>query len=98
MKSCEENHCWHIYRGPVWQVLPDGHSVYKCCRCPARSSFHREHAPDQGYSRVTALHGRGRPYVDAVQIHPGHPKKAYTRRFHASGLEIMLFRKQDASN
>lgn len=37
------DHCWHAYCGPIWMVIPDGHTVQKCCKCPAMRTIHVDH-------------------------------------------------------
>lgn len=37
-------HCWHALRGPIWMVIPDGHTVQKCCECSATRTIHVDHA------------------------------------------------------
>jgi len=37
-------HCWHLFRGALLMVVPDGHIVEKCCKCTATRSLHRDHA------------------------------------------------------
>lgn len=27
-------HCYHLYTGPLYMSVPDGHVVLKCCKCP----------------------------------------------------------------
>ena len=39
----EHKHCWHDYRGAIWMVIPDGHIVQKCCKCPKTRVIHAEH-------------------------------------------------------
>lgn len=36
-------HCWHQFHGPIWMVIPDGHTVQKCCKCDAVRTVHVEH-------------------------------------------------------
>jgi hypothetical protein len=46
---CKEHiHCWHRHEGPIWMVIPNGHVVQKCCKCPAMRTMHRDHACDWG--------------------------------------------------
>src|SRR5438094_5250299 len=42
-KPTNHTHCWHVYRGAIWMVLPDGHVLEKCCLCPATRTVHVEH-------------------------------------------------------
>lgn len=42
-KESSHNHCWHIYRGPIWMVIPDGHVLQKCCKCDATQMAHVDH-------------------------------------------------------
>lgn len=49
MHNCERTtqkheHCFHAYRGVLHMVVPDGHVVLKCCKCPEMKTEHREHA------------------------------------------------------
>lgn len=37
------DHCFHIVRGPWWMVVPDGHVLEKCCKCPRTRTVHAEH-------------------------------------------------------
>lgn len=37
-------HCWHLFSGPIWMVLPDGCVIEQCCECPANRVIHRDHA------------------------------------------------------
>lgn len=39
-------HCWHMHRGPIWMVIPDGHVVQKCCKCPHTRTIHSDHMFD----------------------------------------------------
>lgn len=41
-------HCWHAYRGAIFMVIPDGHMVQKCCKCPATRTVHVEHSGGYG--------------------------------------------------
>ncbi len=36
-------HCFHVYRGPIWMVIPDGHTVQKCCKCLTTRLVHVDH-------------------------------------------------------
>lgn len=36
-------HCWHIFGGPIWMVVPDGHVVEECCHCHQHRTIHIEH-------------------------------------------------------
>jgi hypothetical protein len=40
----EHEHCWHAYRGALHMVIPDGHTVQKCCKCEATRTIHMDHA------------------------------------------------------
>ena len=42
--GCGQVHCFHIYRGPMHMVIPDGHVALRCCRCPAMKTQHADHA------------------------------------------------------
>lgn len=35
--------CFHVFTGPIWMVVPDGHVVQKCCHCSAMRTIHRCH-------------------------------------------------------
>lgn len=37
-------HCFHPYRGVLHMVVPDGHVVRKCCKCPKMETVHRGHS------------------------------------------------------
>lgn len=37
-------HCWHVFRGPLLMVVPDGHVVQKCCGCATTRVIHADHA------------------------------------------------------
>jgi hypothetical protein len=37
------NHCYHVYRGPISMVVPDGHVVEKCCKCGLTTTVYAEH-------------------------------------------------------
>jgi len=50
----EHEHCFHIFRGPIWMVIPDGHVIEKCCMCDATRTVHAEHRADD--------HVRGVPW------------------------------------
>lgn len=39
--------CFHIYRGALWMVIPDGHVVEKCCKCGNMRTVHIEHRLDR---------------------------------------------------
>jgi hypothetical protein len=39
-------HCYHLHRGPIWMVIPDGHVVMKCCGCPHTVTVHADHAAE----------------------------------------------------
>lgn len=43
-KLTQHEHCWHALRGPIWMVVPDGHTVQKCCGCNATRTIHVDHA------------------------------------------------------
>lgn len=47
--NVEDNcrHCWHQHRGPIWMVIPDGHTVQECCKCHAHRTVHVEHIHEQ---------------------------------------------------
>lgn len=40
-------HCWHAHRGPIWMVIPNGHTVQQCCKCQATRTVHVDHVLDQ---------------------------------------------------
>lgn len=40
------SHCWHIHRGPIWMVIPDGHVLQNCCQCGASRMIHIDHATE----------------------------------------------------
>ena len=43
-KTQEEHECcFHLYGGPIWMVIPDGHVVEKCCQCNCTRTVHAEH-------------------------------------------------------
>lgn len=44
----EDNHehCYHAYHGPIHMVIPDGHTVQKCCKCGTTRAIHMDHAHD----------------------------------------------------
>lgn len=39
----ECTHCWHRFMGWYHMVLPDGHVLQKCCKCPKTRSVHFAH-------------------------------------------------------
>lgn len=39
----QHEHCWHVFQGATWVVLPDGYFVQKCCKCPTTRQIHRDH-------------------------------------------------------
>lgn len=39
--GCE--HCWHVFRGPIHMVIPDGHTVQECCKCHGHRTVHMDH-------------------------------------------------------
>lgn len=43
----DHSHCWHIFRGPIWMVVPDGHIVQQCCECQTSRTIHADHAHDR---------------------------------------------------
>lgn len=46
LKSCDEarhEHCFHLFRGPIWMVMPDGYVLEKCCKCEQTRLVHAEH-------------------------------------------------------
>lgn len=45
-EKCGCNHCWHQKRGPIWMVVPDGHTVQECCKCHACRTIHVDHMLD----------------------------------------------------
>lgn len=46
------DHCWHFFRGASYAVLPDGHVVMKCCKCPATDTIHRDDLRDRPRPRA----------------------------------------------
>lgn len=40
----KHDHCWHQYRGPILMVIPDGHTIQNCCKCPETRTIHIDHA------------------------------------------------------
>ncbi len=36
--------CYHTFRGVLFMVVPDGHTVQKCCGCENMRTVHVEHA------------------------------------------------------
>lgn len=47
----KHDHCWHAYQGAIWMVIPDGHVVQKCCKCPETRLVHIDHAKHSGVRR-----------------------------------------------
>ena len=45
-RKADHEHCWHMHRGPIWMVVPDGHVVQKCCKCPHTRTIHGDHMSD----------------------------------------------------
>lgn len=43
----EHEHCWHLFRGGVMIVLPDGYIVQKCCKCSEARQVHAEHVGER---------------------------------------------------
>ena len=43
-EETQHEHHYHNYRGPFWMVIPDGHVLQKCCKCPATRAIHGDHA------------------------------------------------------
>ena len=37
-------HCYHALRGIIAMVIPNGHTVQKCCKCEAIRTIHIDHA------------------------------------------------------
>jgi len=46
-KAVEHKHCFHLFRGPIHMVIPDGHVVQKCCTCERTRTVHADHAYDR---------------------------------------------------
>ena len=46
---CSDGHCWHTFTGVIHMVVPDGHTVQKCCNCEEMRTIHRDHAHDEYY-------------------------------------------------
>jgi hypothetical protein len=42
-KKPSHEHCLHPYRGAIHMVLPDGHTLMKCCKCEHTETKHRDH-------------------------------------------------------
>ena len=40
----DHKHCYHVFRGVIFMVVPDGHIVQKCCKCEAQRVIHTDHA------------------------------------------------------
>lgn len=40
----KHEHCWHLFRGPLMMVMPDGHVAEKCCECQAMRTIHAGHS------------------------------------------------------
>lgn len=41
ISACE--HCMHLFTGPIWMVVPDGHVMMKCCHCAHITTLHAGH-------------------------------------------------------
>lgn len=39
-------HCYHPFGGVLSMVIPDGHVVQKCCKCPNTRTVHASHVPE----------------------------------------------------
>lgn len=37
-------HCWHIYTGAIWMVIPEGCVVEECCTCRSTRVRHLGHS------------------------------------------------------
>lgn len=49
--GCENGCCLHVFRGPIWMVVPDGHIVMQCCKCQCTKTVHAEHAHEHKRTR-----------------------------------------------
>lgn len=39
----DHEHCYHASTRPIMMLIPDGHTVQKCCECPATRTVHVDH-------------------------------------------------------
>jgi len=88
-RDCD--HCYHLHRGPLLMVVPNGHVVLSCCKCKNLRTQHADHY----YGRDSHDHHeggqwtrwpRGRKYTLRVQPNT-HPPGADggSRRWNAIG-------------
>lgn len=48
--ECGHTHCYHMYTGAIWMVVPDGHVVQKCCKCTSTRTVHIDHTRPIGWN------------------------------------------------
>ena len=46
----QHEHCWHVKRGPIWMVIPDGHVVQECCKCHSIRTTHADHLREETHA------------------------------------------------
>jgi hypothetical protein len=48
--SC--SHCFHLFTGPIWMIIPDGQVLEKCCKCGATRLVHIDHSSNHWRPKI----------------------------------------------